>query len=240
MARSDEERAQIDAAYEAERAAGPDFTRYHVGSSFEEPSEHRLNREDANRILVSFDVIRRGMFRHCRVPRRRPAAQGAPDGAAPAQIEQAAPPSLSYREVLRILLRYGVRYRRVFPKLATIAREACVSVRTVQYAIDWLMRFGFLDRTRRLVRERGPLGGVRCRQTSNAYRVGFPTGLGRLAQSVFRRIAYATGARGSPTTHAVAPTTRNTCDPFWKRQGTPIENDPIGEGEGVGFQCSGV
>ena len=78
-------------------------------------------------------------------------------------------------------------------------------VRTVQNAIDWLVRFGFVQRIRRLVRERTRLGGVRCRQTSNAYRVGYPTGIGRLAQSIFRQIAYATGSR--------AATTGNTCHP---------------------------
>jgi helix-turn-helix protein len=171
--------------------------RYHVGSGFEEPPEHRLDREGANRILVAFDVIRTGMFRHCRVPRRRPAVHdGAKRPASAAPVEQAAPPSRNYREVLRVLLRYAVRFGRVFPQLATIAREACVSVRTVQHALDWLQRFGFVGRMRRLVRERGRLGGERSRQTSNAYPVGFPTGIGRLAQSVFRRIAYATGSPG--------------------------------------------
>jgi hypothetical protein len=233
MARSEAERVEIDTAYEAERAAGPDFTRYHSGSGFEEPPEHRLDREGANRILVAFDVIRAGMFRHCRVPRRRPAAQDGSTGPAAApQIEQAAPPSRNYREVLRVLLRYAVRFGRVFPQLATIAREACVSARTVQNALDWLRRFGFVDRMRRLVRERGGLGGKRCRQTSNAYRVGFPIGIGRLAQSVFKRIVYATGSRAS--------TTRNSCHPSGSPP-SPMPTGPLGERFGNrGFQCGGA
>jgi hypothetical protein len=236
MARSDEERAEIDTAYEAERAAGPDFTRYHARSTFMElVPEHQLDRNDRHKILVAFDVIRTGMFRHCRVPRRRPAAEDA--GRAPALVngkvvEQAAPPSRNYRAVVDVLLRYAVRFGRVYPKLATIAREACVSVRTVQNAIDWLRRFGFVDRIRRLVREHGRLGGLRSRQTSNAYRVGFPTGMGRLAQSVFRRVAYATGGR--------APTTRNTCHPSGSPPST-IMTDPLGEGLGKkAFQCGGA
>ena len=117
--------------------------------------------------------------------------------------------------------------------MATIAREACVSVRTVQNALDWLRRFGFVDRMRRLVRERGRLGGQRCRQTSNAYRVGLPTGVGCLAQSVFKRIAYATsGGRAS--------TTRNTCHPSGS-QPSPVATDPLGERFGkTGFQCEGA
>jgi hypothetical protein len=232
MTKSEAARAEVDAAYEADRAAGPDFTRYHAGSGFRDLlPEHQLDRSDRHRILVAFDVIRTGMFRHCRVPRRRTAAKDA--GRAPVLvggkvIEQAAAPSRNYRAVLDVLLRYAVRFGRVYPKLETIAREACVSVRTVQNAIDWLRRFGFVDRIRRLVRERGRLGAVRSRQTSNAYRVGFPTGVGRLAQSVFRQIAYATGSS--------APTTRNTCHPSGSPP-SPMTTDRLGEGASkLGFQ----
>jgi hypothetical protein len=276
MAKSDEERAEIGAAYEVERAGGPDFTRYHAGSGFKElVPEHQLDRNDRHKVLVAFDVIRKGMFEHCRVPRRRPAVQGAADdgtrrgmqaledtlrrvGADEASIEaavkgyskdrareaaeqvggdseqsraavqQAAPPSRNYRAVLDVLLGYAVRFGRVYPKLETIARQAGVSVRTVQNAIDWLRRFGFVERVRRVVRERDRLGGVRCRQTSNAYRVGFPTGIGQLAQSVFKRIAYATGGRAS--------TTRNTCHPS-RSPYTPMTNDPLWGGRWQdGFQ----
>ena len=96
------------------------------------------------------------MFRHCRVPRRRPAAEdtgGASALVGGRAVEQATPPSRNYRAVLDVLLRYAVRFGRVYPKLETIAREACVSMRTVQNAIDWLRRFGFVERIRRLVRE---------------------------------------------------------------------------------------
>jgi hypothetical protein len=267
-ARWDAERAEIDAAYEAERAAGPDFTRYHSGSGLADMvPEHQLDRTDRHKILLAFDVIRKGMFEHCRVPRRRPAAEAAADDAtrrgvqaleedlrkigadeasiaaavkaygedrarqaaeqaggepAPDRVQQAAPPSRNYRAVLDVLLGYAVRFGRVYPKLETIAREAVVSVRTVQNAIDWLRRFGFVGRVRRLVRERSRLGGVRCRQTSNAYRVGFPTGIGQLAQSVFKRIAYATGGRR-------ASTTRNTSHPSGSTP-VPILSDPLSEG----------
>ena len=268
MAEAEEERAEVDAAYEADRAAGPDFTRYHRGSGVGDlVPEHQLDRNDRHKILVAFDVIRKGMFEHCRVL-RRPAVPGAADDAtrrgiqalegdlrkmgadeasisaavvayreergeqaadqtvggskgSRAVVRQAAPPSRNYRAVLDVLLGFAVRFGRVYPRLATIAREAGVSVRTVQNAIDWLRRFGFVERVRRLVRERSRLGGVRCRQTSNAYKVGFPTGIGRLAQSVFRRIAYATGGRAS--------TTRNTCHPSGSPP-IPTATKPLGEG----------
>ena len=92
---------------------------------------------------------------------------------------------------------------------------------------------GRLVLVRRLVRERSRLGGVRCRQTSNAYRVGFPTSIGQLAQSVFKRIAYATGG-------SRASTTRNTCHPSGS---TPVPNlsDPLSEGFSKrGFQWEGA
>jgi hypothetical protein len=276
MAKSEEERTEVGAAYEADRAAGPDFTRYHRGSGIGDlVPQHQLDRNDRHKVLVAFDVVRKGMVEHCRVLRRRPAAQDAADdgtrrgiqalegdlrkigadeggidaavvayredrarqaaeqggGSEPSRavVQQTAPPSRNYRAVLDVLLGYAVRFGRVYPKLATIAREAGVSVRTVQNALDWLRRFGFVDRVRRLVRERSRLGGVRCRQTSNAYRLGFPTGAGRLAQSVFRRIAY-----------GQASTTRNSCHPSGSSP-LPMPTDPLGDGFGKrGFQCEGA
>ena len=51
-------------------------------------------------------------------------------------------------------------------------------------AIAWLALYGFLDRLRRIVRTTGLLG-PRVRQTSNAYVLCFPKGLGGLAANVF-------------------------------------------------------
>jgi hypothetical protein len=239
MARTDEQRAEIGAAYEAERAAGPDFTRYRSGSGLGDlVPEHQLSRNDRHGILLAFDVIRKGMFQHCRVSRRRPAAQGAADDAtrrgmqgleddlrkigadetsidavvkhhsedrarqaaeegggdseqSPATIQEVAPPSRNYRAVLDALLGYAVRFGRVYPKLATIAREAGVGVRTVQNAIDWLRRFGFVERVRRLVRERTRLGGVRVPERAGDHR-----GVHRLPGRVLRA-----GARGRRRFH---------------------------------------
>ena len=59
-----------------------------------------------------------------------------------------------------------------------------VSKRTVLNAIAWLALYGFLDRLRRIARIAGLLG-PRVRQTSNAYVLRFPKGLGGLAVNVF-------------------------------------------------------
>jgi hypothetical protein len=58
MARSEDEAAEVDAAYEAERQADPDFSRYHVRSDHRQAPECRLDRNDGARILHAFDVTR--------------------------------------------------------------------------------------------------------------------------------------------------------------------------------------
>ncbi len=55
---------------------------------------------------------------------------------------------------------------------------------TVLNAIAWLELYGFIDKLRRIVRTTGLLG-PRVRQTSNAYVLRVPKGLGRLAVNVF-------------------------------------------------------
>ena len=92
--------------------------------------------------------------------------------------------SKNYQEVLGVLLSFAVKRRRVFPSLETIARMAMVSKQTVLNALAWLALYGFLDKLRRIVRTTGLLG-PRVRQTSNAYVMCFPKGLGGLAANVF-------------------------------------------------------
>jgi hypothetical protein len=160
--------AEIDAEYERLASAGPDFTAYHVGSSFAEPPLHQITREDRVRALQAFDAVRAGLYRHCRAPRAQAVSQ-------------------NYRHVYGVLLSYAVKRGRVYPCLETIAMAAMVSRSTVLRAIAWLKLFGFLDRIRRLKREQTPLGSVRVCQTSNAYRLTTTlTGLSALALGVFR------------------------------------------------------
>jgi hypothetical protein len=92
--------------------------------------------------------------------------------------------SYNYRQVLGVLLSFAVNRSRVFPSLDTIARMAMCSKSTVLRALVWLSLYGFLEKLRRIVRTSGLLG-PRVRQTSNAYVLRFPKGLGGLAVNVF-------------------------------------------------------
>ncbi len=111
--------------------------------------------------MASFDGIRAGLYKHCR-------------------IERGQAVSKNYREVLGVLLRLAVKRRRVFPSLETIARMAVVSRQMVLNAA----LYGFREKLRRIVRRSGLLGPRTC-QTSNAYALRFPEGLGGLAAGVF-------------------------------------------------------
>ena len=130
-------------------------------SEFREPPSHNITREDRIKILVQFDGIRAGIYKHCRSERGQAV--------------------YNYQG----LLSFAVKRRRVFPSLDTIARMAMVSKRTVSHAIAWLSLYGFLDKLRRIVRTSGLLG-PRERQTSNAYVLCFPKGLGGLAVAAFK------------------------------------------------------
>ena len=164
-ATTDAQIAALDAEYERLQSEGPDFTGYHTGSDFREPPAHTITREDRIKILVQFDGIRAGLYKHCRSERGQAV-------------------SYNYRQVLGVLLSFAVKRGRVFPSLDTIARMAMVSKATVLRAIAWLSLYGFLDKLRRIVRTNGLLG-PRVRQTSNAYVLRFPKGLGALAANVF-------------------------------------------------------
>ena len=85
--------------------------------------------------------------------------------------------SKNYREVVGVVLSFAVKHRRVLPSLETIARMAMISKQTVLNALAWLALYGVLDELRRIVRTSGLLG-PRVRQTSNAYVMCFPKGLG--------------------------------------------------------------
>ena len=103
-----EQIAAIDAEYERLQSEGPDFTGYHTGSEFREPPAHSITREDRIKILVQFDGIRAGLYKHCRSERGQAV-------------------SYNYRQVLGVLLSFAVKRGRVFPSLDTIARMAMVS-----------------------------------------------------------------------------------------------------------------
>ena len=93
--------------------------------------------------------------------------------------------SKNYREVLGVLLSFAVKRGRVFPSLDTIARMAMVSAsaRCSTRSRGWRYTASSTS-CRRIVRTTGLLG-PRVRQTSNAYVLRFPKGLGGLAVNVF-------------------------------------------------------
>ena len=66
---------------------------------------------------------------------------------------------------------------------------AMVSKGTVLNALAWLALYGFLDKLRRIVRTTGLLG-PRVRQTSNAYALRFPKGLGGLARAILSGVEW--------------------------------------------------
>jgi hypothetical protein len=157
MAPDEAERNIIEQAYRRRLEEGPDFAHYHVGSDFSEPPIHQLTPEDKRTMLNAFDQVRAWLWRNARKPRGQAVSR-------------------AYREVLSVLLSFALKYGRVYPSLATIARLACCSERTVANALQWLRTFGFLDWQRRLKRTAGLLGAV-VRQTSNAYRLAL-SGIG--------------------------------------------------------------
>ena len=167
LTRSPDASEAIEQEYARLEAAGPDFTRYHHGSSFAEAPLHTIGREDRLRMLQAFDTVRAGLYRHGR-------------------RKQGQAVSRLYRDVLGIILSFAVKHGRAYPSLTTIARAAMCSTRTVLRALAWLELFGFLGRIRRLARVRTPLGMMACRQTSNAYRITTRlAGLGAMAMNVF-------------------------------------------------------
>ena len=167
---------EIEREYARLVEQGPDFARYHTGSSFAEAPVCKITREDRAKMLQAFDIVRAGLWKHG----RRPHAQCV---------------SRAYKEVLSAVLAFGIKYGRAYPSLATLAKMCTCSVRTVQRALDWLRLFGFLTWIRRLARVRTPLGNVACRQTSNGYRLTSTlSGLSAMAMNVFSHGAMATTA----------------------------------------------
>ena len=68
MARTDGERAAIEAEYQQRAAAGPDFTGYHAKSDFSEPHVHDLDKGGKQAILTAFDQVRGWLWRNTRKP----------------------------------------------------------------------------------------------------------------------------------------------------------------------------
>ena len=179
MARCDLEREAVEAEYAKRLQLGPDFTHYRVGSDFSEPHQHDLDKGGKQAILTAFDQVRAWLYRN----NRKPHGQAV---------------SRAYREVLSVLLSFAVKYGRCYPAVATIARLACCSERTVGRALAWLRTWGFLSWQRRIKRMATQLG-MMVRQTSNAYRLAL-SGLAALGAGILGKEAGGHNCRPSPIT----------------------------------------
>ena len=97
-------------------------------------------------------------------------------------------------EIGRLLLNMMGADGRLDPMLDTIAKKARVCRSTVQRALDQLRALGFLDWTRRLVRDRDG-----TRQTSNAYVLMVPKADGHFAivaiSKVYKKVVRLTEGR---------------------------------------------
>lgn len=163
-----EDRAELDAAYAAALAEGPDFTRYHRGSEFREPPKVNTDRNHLTRLMFQAELIERKSWAV-----REKGKHGGVLGR-------------SALTVFRVLL-FVVSKREgcLYPSLETLARLARMSKPTVCKAIATLTLMGFLTVYRRIKRVRTPLG-IKVVQDSNAYEYHPPVGLGALGWQLWR------------------------------------------------------
>lgn len=179
MARSDIERNAVEAEYAKRLQLGPDFAHYRVGSDFSEPHQHDLDKGGKQAILTAFDQVRSWLYRNSRKPHGQAISR-------------------AYREVLSVLLSFAVKYGRCYPSVATIAKLACCSERTVANALQWLRTWGFLTWQRRIKRIPSQLGTI-VRQTSNAYKLAL-SGLAVIGAGILGNGADRNNCRPSPIT----------------------------------------
>ena len=99
-----------------------------------------------------------------------------------------------------MLLSFAVKYGRAYPSIATIAKLACCSERTVANALQWLRTWGFLSWQRRIKRIPSQLGTI-VRQTSNAYKLAL-SGLAAIGAGIFGNGADRNNCRPSKLTPA--------------------------------------
>ena len=141
-------------------------TGYDTGSDFASRQRTTSRPKTASKILHEFDGISCGLYKHCRAERGQAV-------------------SYNYREVLGVLLSFAVKRGRESPRSIpspgwhSSASPPCFALSR------WSRLYGFLDKLRRIVRTSGLLG-PRVRETSNAYVLCFPKGLGGLASASSR------------------------------------------------------
>jgi hypothetical protein len=164
---NDAERAALERAYEAMLAEGPDFTRYHGGSSFIAPPKISMDRNALARLRVKLHALFKASWRtkakgkHCGIIQR------------------------TTLDVFDALLSLAKKYGAIYPSLDGLAHLSQCCKNTVIAAIKELERFGFIVKHRRIKRMETPLG-VKVVQDSNAYDLTDPmAGFGALAMRIF-------------------------------------------------------
>jgi len=154
---------------EAERriAQGPDFTRYHRNSRFQDPPNGKMDRNEAARIMQAARTVESKSWRN-----RKKGKHGGLLGRAAMRL-------------LEVLLYVVKKDKGCFPSYSRLATLCRMSRRTVVSAMATLEFFGFVTVHRRIKRMRTQFG-FRVVQDSNAYEIQMPAkGVGAMMCSVF-------------------------------------------------------
>jgi hypothetical protein len=159
-ARTSEEAAFAQQAYEAKLASGPDWMRYRGDSKIMDAPEVRISDELEARILKRFEKTVRLALRY-------------PAGV-PAKVLTALKGGAIWR-VLGCLLRLAKKFGRVFPSLAGLASRAAAACagQTAHNAKEALVELGFLTKHRRVQEIETP-HGRKIVQDRNAYEIHLP------------------------------------------------------------------
>lgn len=202
-ATSEHEAARLDAAYERELAAGPDFAKHHSGSDFAAPVV-RLDGNDIAKLMALYRGIERGSYKA-----RAKGKHGGAIGRAAMRVLEA---------FLFVLYRPG---KPLCVPYEAIAAAAMVSRRTVADALKRLASLGVITIHRRVKRIRTELGFKVC-QDCNAYELHPPRGfLGAFMLAVF-------GPQRSECSKCPANGTA-----VYSKKGTEAETPPWGIPDGI-------
>ena len=159
-AKTGEEAALAQQAYEAKLAAGPDWMRYRGDSKIMDAPEVRISDELEARIVKRFEKTVRLALRY-------------PAGV-PAKVLTALKGGAIWR-VLGCLIRLAKKFGRVFPSLAGLASKAAAACagQTAHNAKEALVALGFVTKHRRVQEVETP-HGRKIVQDRNAYEIHMP------------------------------------------------------------------
>jgi len=173
LAKSEDDHAALDRAYEAALKAGPDFARVRRDAKTCGTLQGISgDRNELHRLLFYIEAIARGTWN---ADRRHAKERGK-------KISRTI--AASVLPVLRALVRLATKHDAVFPSYEGLAVLSCLSRATAIAAIKTLEAFGFITVTRRWKRIRTPLG-IRAVQDTNCYTLHAPRGLGAMALKIF-------------------------------------------------------